>query len=202
MKVARLPISAIALTLVMAACGDDAVEPEDVLTEEEAVSLFKSRSSLTSFLQGGTADTIHNSTDSTVFGCPQGGQVKLVLNEFKADTTLADTARFIVDGNVTPSGCKLTGDGLQFTLDGDPSVREYLELKIFGLGEVIATGSVNGGLKWKLEDRSGSCEMDMTMSGVPDFSDPDNPKLVNTYKGSLCGHQVEIATTEDIVEGG
>lgn len=197
MKLARLMMSGIALVLVAAACGDDPVEPEDQLTKEEAVALFESRSSLTSLLSDST-NRIHLSPDSSVYRCAQGGQVKAVFTEFAVDTTLVDTTRIVVRANVTPRECEVTGDGLTFTLDGDPTVRETLELNMVGI-DLFTTGSVGGGLKWKLEDRSGSCEIDLTLSSESDDSDPANPKQKFTYKGSLCGHEVEIVTTVDIV---
>lgn len=199
MKFARLLMSGIALAFVAAACGDDAVEPENVLTEEEAVALFESRASVTTLINDST-NRIHVSADSAMYRCPQGGQVKLAVTEFAIDTILVDTTRIgriVLSADVTPRGC-VTGGDLQFTLDGDPSLSEKLEIRMVGLSFDVS-GSVNGGLKWALEDRSGSCEFDLALTTETDASDPDNPKLRSIYKGSLCGHQVEIATTVDIV---
>ena len=197
MKFARLLMSGIALAFVAAACGDDAVEPENVLTEEEAVALFESRASVITLISDST-NRIHISADSSVYRCPQGGQVKLAVVEFAVDSTLVDTTRIVLRADVTPRGC-VTGDDLQFTLDGDPSLSEKLDLRLAADLSLDARGSVKGGLKWALEDRSGSCEFDLALTTETDASDPDNPKLRSIYKGSLCGHQVEIATTVDIV---
>lgn len=197
MKFARLLMSGIALAFVAAACGDDAVEPENVLTEEEAVALFESRASVTTLISDST-NRIHVSADSAVYRCPQGGQVKLAVTEFAIDTTLVDTTRIVLHADVTPRGC-VTGGDLQFTLDGDPSLSEKLDLRLATDLSLDAEGSVKGGLKWALEDRSGSCEFDLALTTETDASDPDNPKHRSIYKGSLCGHQVEITTTVDIV---
>jgi len=195
MKVARLMMSVIALALV-AACGDD-MEPEEALTEEEAIALFDSRESVGSLL-GDTTNLISSSGNSATYRCPKGGQVTMVITGFSADTTMADTARITLDVQTTPSGCKTTAGNREFTLDGDPSVRERMEIELVGF-EASASGSSKGGLKWTLDDRSGSCEMDLTFTAEPVVADPADPKMESTYKGSLCGHEVEFTRTEDIV---
>lgn len=197
MKLARLMMSGIALVLVAAACGDDTVEPEDALTEEEAVALFESRSSVVSILSDST-NRIFESVDSAVYRCP-GGDVKVVVKEFAFVPVSADTFRFVLRAESTPRGCKVTSGDLEFTLDGDPKLTESLDVMLVGLTPEGGTGSLSGGLKWTLEDRSGSCEIDLALTAEPDVSDPDNPKIKSTNKGSLCGHEVEIVTTEDIV---
>ncbi len=120
MKTAGRLVSGIAFALVAAACGDDAVEPEDALTEEEAVALFKSMSTLQFDT---TIVPIHFSEDSLVIPCPGGGRAKLV-GDFPPvpDTTIKDTLRFVADVVITPRGCKVTGDEMEFTLDGDPNI--------------------------------------------------------------------------------
>ena len=201
MKTAGRLVSGIAFAFVAAACGDDAVEPEDVLTEEEAVALFKSMNTVQFDT---TIVPIHFSEDSLVIACPGGGQAKLV-GEFAADTTLLpDTLRWVSDFVITPRGCKLTGDGIEFTVDGDPSIHDKRDVRI-PVADLLpnATGSVRGGVKWELEDRSGSCEVDMTLATEVDGSDPDKPVFKHLYKGVLCGNdaEVEVGAPIDVGQG-
>lgn len=198
MKTAGRLVSGIAFALVAAACGDDTVEPEDVLTEEEAIALFDSREQLAALL-GDSTKLISSSGNSNVYRCPQGGQVTIVVTEFSVDTTAVDTARIVFAAETTPSGCKASAGNREFTLDGDPSIRERAEVELVGFSPAGVTGWSRGGLKWTLEERSGSCEMDLAFTAEPVASDPDDPKVVSTYSGSLCGHEVEFTKTEDIV---
>ena len=190
MKVARRLMSGVALTLVIAACGDDAVEPEAVLTEEEAVALFKA---MKTQQVDSTTVLIHFSEDSLVVECPGGGQAKLVGPLGEPDTTVADTLRLVTDVVITPRQCGLTGDGREFIVDGNPSVRDKMITDIPLLDFVPSTsGSFAGDVKWQLNDDSGSCAMDLTLTDELDGSDPDAPKYKLIYKGSLCDYEVEI----------
>ncbi len=199
MKAARLLMSAIALTLAATACGEDKVEPEVGITEEEAIALFDSRESMASLL-GDSTKLISNSENGAVYRCPQGGQVTMVVTEFSMDTVAADTTRIVFGAQTTPSGCKTTAGDREFTLDGDPSVSE--RATIYQVQFVLdrVEGSSKGGLKWALEDRSGNCEIDLTLTAeIVDGDGPSDPKVANTYQGLLCGHQVKFTRTEDVV---
>ncbi len=199
MKAARLLMSVTALTLAATACGDDTVEPEDGLTEEEAIALFDSRESMASLLADSTK-LISSSGNSAVYRCPQGGQVTLVITEFSVDTTATDTARIVFGAQTNPSGCKTTADDREFTLDGDPSVSENATIYLVQVVLDRVEGSAKGGLKWTLGDRSGNCEIDLTFTAeVVDGDGGSDPKVANTYEGLLCGHQVKFTRTEDVV---
>lgn len=199
MKVARLFMSGIALALVATAC-EKSTEPEDALTKEEAEALFKSRLSMRSLLADST-NKIHESVDSSVYRCP-GGEVKIVVKEFAFVPVPGDSTktRLLFRAESLPRGCTVTGGDMEFTVDGDPSLNESLDMTLAFLVPEVGTGSVSGGLKWALGDRSGSCEVDVALRIKPDDSDPDNPKLTHTYKGSMCGHEVEIVELVDIVD--
>ena len=200
MKAATGLISGVALALVLVACGDDTVEPEATLSEEEAVALFKSMNTVQ--LDSET-EPIHFSVDSIVLPCPGGGQAKLV-GEFVSDTTLLpDTLRWVSDYVITPRGCKATGNGMQFTVDGDPSFHDKRDIRIV-IADLVAeaTGSIVGGLKWELEDRSGTCEVDVTLSTEVDASDPDVPVLNHVYTGTVCEYGTRVVIDAPIeVEG-
>ena len=98
------------------------------------------------------------------------------------DTTVADTLRWITDVVITPRQCGLTGDGRQFTVDGNPSVHSKMITDIPIQDLVPSTsGSFAGDVKWQLNYDSGSCAMDLTLTDELDGSDPDAPK----YKPGL-----------------
>lgn len=197
MKVARQLISGIALALAAAACGDDTVEPEDVLTEEEAVALFKSMKTMQT---DNTLGILFQSEDSTVVQCPRGGRAKLVF-EFVTDSTAApDTVLWGLNLDVAPRGCKLVGNGMEFTVDGDPSVRDESRILFIDAFPVDHTGSLKGGVKWELEDRSGSCAIDMTLAEIKAHeSDPN--KLVEVHRGELCGYRSEVEISRTLTVG-
>ena len=192
MSMARKLMSGIALTLVLAACENDMVEPEDELTEEEAVALLKGMGGL---LADTTIVPIHESEDSVVVGCPLGGQAKL-LGAFTEEQQ-GDTARLGADFLITPTGCVVSGDGMQFTLDADPALRYQLLIEVIGFFEEFnVSGMITGGLNWELADRSGSCGIDLTLEAVPDIP---NETAAGVYKGTLCGREVEIDAADLLV---
>ena len=197
MSMARKLMSTVALTLVLGACENDMVEPEHELTEEEAVALLKGMGGL---LADTTIVPIHVSEDSVVVGCPLGGQAKL-LGAFTEEQQ-GDTARLGADFLITPTGCVVAADGIQFTVDAGPALRYQLlvELSIEDLTPVFnISGMITGGVDWQLDDRSGNCAMDLTLEAVPDLSDPNAPGLTGVYKGSLCSHEVEIDAADLVV---
>ncbi len=188
MKVARQLISGIAFVVVAAACGDDAVKPEDVLTEEEAVALFKSMKTVQS---DATLGILFHSEDSTVVRCPRGGQARLVFEVVTDSTAAPDTVLWGLNLDVAPRGCKLVGNGMEFAVDGDPSVRDESRILFVNAFPVDQTGSFKGGVKWELEDRSGSCAFDMTLAEIKAHaSDPD--KLIEVHTGTICGNRSEV----------
>lgn len=172
---------AVGFPLVLGACGDP-VEPGGELTEEEAVALLRGTMSA---IWGGSA--IYISEDSVVLGCREGGRVTGVGqadDEFNGDTT-----RLVIDLRFNPSGCKVTEDGKQFTVDGNPSFRyEFFIEHIGSTGETDVTGGFSDGVKWRLGDRSGSCAMDLTLV------DPElaGETVTGSYEGKLCGLAVEV----------
>ena len=55
--------------------------------------------------------------------------------------------------------------------------------------EFNISGMITGGVDWTLDDRSGNCAMNLTLEAVPDLV---NETLTGVYRGTLCGHEVEI----------
>ena len=199
MSMARKLMSAVALTLVLGACENDMVDPEDELSEEESVALLKGAGGLLAqVLVDSTLIQVNALPDSLVSRCPQGGQVKLVGTVM--EDMEGDTIGFEVDMLITPTGCVVAADGMQFTVDPGPALRYRLLFEIIAATfEFNVTGMITGGLDWQLDDRSGNCTMDLTLEAVPDLSDPNAPGLTGVYKGSLCSHDVEIDAADLVV---
>jgi len=170
-----------------AACGDDPVNPVDALTETEALALFKSITEGLELLPGD--DMEPGSVDIEV-PCPLGGQAKIV-GTITVDP-VADTIRQEVGAVVTPADCKLSGDAMTFTVDGDPSMRVEMLVDVIAFHTIVIGGGVEGKVKWQLEDRSGECAMDLPLDATVDLSDPENPKATGGYKGKMCGHDIEL----------
>ena len=101
---------------------------------------------------------------------------------------VADTSRLITNTRLDPDGCVLSSDGYEFTVDGNPNVLITLSIGIVeGTLEFFVDGSMTGGLDWKLDDRSGTCMIDLTfgvtLSGID---------ATGTVSGTMCGLEVEF----------
>jgi len=177
-------MSAVPLTLFLAACGGDVVEPGDELTEREAIALLRGAVSVL-----WTDDMpIHASDDSVVVRCQRGGRAtavgKLPDEEFKGDTV-----RLTIDYLIVPSGCEVTRDGSEFTLDGNPSFRYEFFIEYIGsTGEYDITGRISGVVRWQLEARSGGCTMDVRLMDP----EPVGETVTGFYGGKVCGYEVEV----------
>ncbi|WP_423924685.1 hypothetical protein [Candidatus Palauibacter sp.] len=169
-------------------CGDGTTEPDDTpLTMTEAEALFEGMR----VIQQDTAPRIiHASEDSIVVACPLGGQLRRTV--MFVDESVADTLRLAWDFTAAPAGCQFSSGGLQFTVDGAPEVRERGAFVLAGFFEHFSIeGSVTGRLDWQLDDRSGSCDIDLVLSGEPDLSSTE-PSVAGVLSGALCGHEAEI----------
>lgn len=190
MSVLKRLLPALALILAVGACESD-TEPENELSMEESVALLTAAGSM---LSDTTITPIHVSEDSVVVACPQGGQARLI-GAFTEEE--GDTARLGVNFQITPTGCGLTGGGLQFTVDGNPNFIYTLTVEIIAATlEFNISGSIVGGLNWALGERSGDCDLALTLEAVPDLV---NETLNGVYRGTLCGHEVEIDAADLLV---
>lgn len=187
MSIARNIMSAAVLALVAAACGDDPVEPGDELTEKEAVALLRG----TGDVLFADVGVIHSSEDSVVFRCSRSGRITAV-GKLPDEEFVGDTVRLVIDYRMTPSGCGVTNDGVQLTIEGNPSFRYQFAYESIGsTREYDITGSFSGGVKWKLADRSGNCAVDLTLAGA----EPVGETVKGSFDGKLCGHDVKVDAT-------
>ena len=194
MSILRRLLAGLALILAVGACEND----DPGLTMEESVALLGAAAGMVS-------DTtivpiyVSETMDTIVFACPGGGQAQLVGGLIEPGDEPGDTARLGADFQITPTGCGVTGGGMAFTLDGNPNFVYILTLEIVPPFEVNISGSIVGGLSWALGDRSGDCDIALTLEAEPDLSDPTTPGLNGAYKGTLCGHEVEIDANDLVV---
>jgi len=89
-----------------------------------------------------------------------------------------------------PSGCGVTNEGMQFTVDGNPSFRYQFAYESIGSTREY-TGSFSGGVKWQQGDRSGNCAMDLTLVDA----EPVGGTVEGSFDGKLCGHDAEVDAT-------
>lgn len=176
------------LLLVALGCENGATEPDnDPLTMDEAAAMFEGMGAIQ---QDSTPRILHASDDSTVVACPIAGQVRLTGSV--SETVAGDTLRLETDFTAAPAGCQFSQGGHQFTIDGDPGVREFTVVAIAGLFEHFSIeGTVVGSLDWQLDERSGSCGIDLELTGEPDLSG-NEPGVAGTLSGTLCDHDVEL----------
>lgn len=182
----RLALSGLVLVVALAGC-EDPVDPPDTLTEAEALALFKSITEGLGLLPDDDVDP--RPVDTTV-ACPHGGDARVVGTA--SAEQVGDTLRLELSAVVTPAGCKVSGDVLTFTVDGDPSMSTETSVDIIGFATVVVGGGMKGKVGWQLEDRSGECTMDLPLDATVGLSEPENPKVTGGYRGRMCGHDIEL----------
>lgn len=187
MFLARSLTPGLALTLLLAACENDPVEPGNKLSEEEAVALLKGAGLVLSQVLEDSTLIVGGSGSGLVARCPLGGQTELVGTVTEEP---GDTARLGVDYLITPRECVIAADGIQFTTDPGPALRYQLLVEIVAATfDFSVSGAITGGVDWAQGDRTGNCAMNLTLEAVPDLV---NETLTGAYKGTLCGHEVEV----------
>lgn len=183
----RLPLVGLFLVGALIACEDDPTEPEDPLNESETEALFLGMRAL-------SADTtlmiVSVSPAGLVVECPLGGQV--TASGGAMDAQVGDTARLVTDFTLTPNGCGFGSRGLEFSVTGNPSVRDRMSISIVGFFEdFLIEGETTGALDWELDGRTGTCMIDLELSAEPDFSGLE-PTVTGSYAGMMCGLEVDF----------
>ena len=180
------PVCAVFLTaLITAGCEDSTTEPAEPLTVQETEALYLG---LQHVAMDTMPDFISVTPDGAVFACPLGGQ--LTYTGGTTEEQAADTARLLTNVTLDPDGCVLSSEGHEFTLDGNPNVHLDLIVTIVGSTfEFLFDGSLTGGVDWQLDDRTGTCMIDLTLEvGV---ADPPT----TTFSGTMCDHEVDFVAT-------
>ncbi len=175
---------------LVSGCSEGTTEPPttgEPLSAAESVALFEAMRAI----QSDTAATIiGGSENSFVVACPLGGQITITSSIM--DESVADTVRLTTDFTASPSGCEVSNGGMRFTVDGSPGVRERTTTSFIGLFEAFTLeGSVAGALDWQSDGRSGSCSIDLALSGGLDPSGTE-PSVAAVLAGTLCGHETRL----------
>lgn len=203
----RLPLAfLLAQTiLALAACGDDSAGPdEDRMTQDEANALVQGLYGGSLLAYGGLLLQADPAMLTLVppgaplpleaaAPCTEGGEAG-----FSGSATISmDEARGSMElelsGTLTPSGCTFTGGGATFVLDSNPglaqtgSVIVVLETFNFSIS-ITSSGSFN----WTSGTRSGSCDLDNTITSEISMIDTALSGTVPTatITGSVCGLSV------------
>ena len=176
--------AALLLGAVAVGCQDNPAEPAEPLTLAETEALFLGVSELA---RDTAPDFVSVTTAGGVIACPLGGQATVGV-EPPNETTGSLRLVWTFD----PDGCGLSSRGYDFTLDGNPNVITDLTTTIdASTFAITVTGSITGGVDWDLDDRSGTCVIDLTVSAGLDVTGPDRVPA-GTASGMMCDLEVEF----------
>jgi hypothetical protein len=156
----------------IAACGDSAGPDDDALELGAALIV----AALTD------AGALSAAPGADSWQCPDGGSV--VLEQFVG----FDGASLIVTGTVSFGACGLPAPrGSAFVFEGDLEMADHWTVDDFGRVTGSQGGSRTGTLSWMRKARTGSCRIDLSLTGVDPIS----------ITGTACGESV----TESISPG-
>lgn len=211
----RLIILSLAVAVPLAACGgDDGVGLSgDPLTNAEAQALAQivmsqgleasEQEAAATAARAASAPAavpveVHRNVSVENAPCPVDGTFSV---SGSLDGTI-DAATEDIDATYTlehtHSGCVVPheGTGLEFTLDGHPSVTHTYDLLVQGGESVDLSGSIEGAVDWATDDgRSGTCPIDFTID-VSGFSLSETTgSLSVSVDGSVCGVDISDSIT-------
>ena len=191
-KTNPFPLAAALLVSVMTlGCKDSTTEPADALNMEETEALYRG---IFAFAASEEPEIISESPGGLVFACPLGGQASAVVDF--TEESVGDTLRVVTDMTLDPERCVVRSEGYHFTLDGNPSVHIEMTLSSVGAFEQpTIDATVTGGVDWELDDRSGTCMIDLTSHVHFDLS-VSEPGDSPTVSGTMCGMEVEFGGSE------
>jgi len=183
----RCKVLGVLFATAMVACDDTTTAPAEPLNMDETEALFLGIQELVS-------DTAPNfvsvTADGGVIACPLGGQVTAAWDIREEQE--GETARLITDVTLDPADCLLSSEDYEFTLDGNPNVHTVIAIGIVGSTlEFQIEGSITGGVDWQLDDRSGTCMIDLILSAEVNNTGTD-PTPRATFSGMMCGLEVEF----------
>ena len=98
-------------------------------------------------------------------------------------------------------GLDLASRGLEFTVDGNLNVHDRgVIATVDPLEEISLDGHTTGAVDWELDDRSGTCMIDMERNTILDLSGSE-PTGTGTDAGMMCGMAIELTTGNMSVGG-
>ena len=173
-SVRRSSLFALVFTLSMSACKESTMGPGEPLDLVETEALF---AGIGARMVDSTS-IISSSEERSVAECPVGGLMTVdaeVRNEMKGDTLHLET-----DFMVVPEMCGFPSRNLDFTITGN--IGFAFALWFVDLFPVNVEASITGSVDWQLEDRWGTCGIDLALR-------QDNG---GRYGGTMCGLDVDF----------
>ncbi len=172
------------------ACGDGATEPEeDTLTLEESEALLEAVVNRAGLVAVQT-DAL-SFTGSITSACSGGGEVTGGGTLLPSQTE--NSVSFLANLTIVPRDCVETVRGLTFTLNGAPSLRQTGTYLLSTPGDLTILFDVDvsmvGTLEYELEDRSGTCDISVSVALQVDFGEFAQ---TGSASGTLCGNTVEV----------
>ncbi len=191
-------------TLALTACESSTEPEEDRMTQDEANALVQGLYGGSLLAYGGILLQADPEMLTLVppgaplpleaaTPCTEGGEAG-----FSGSATISiDEARGSLEvelsGTLTPSGCTFTGSGATFVLDSDPGLAQtgsvILVLEDFSFSINITS---SGSFSWTSGTRSGSCDLDNTITSEISMVDAALSGAIPTatITGSVCGLSV------------
>lgn len=170
----RTSLIGLVLVLATSACKESVVEPGEPLDLDEAEALF---AGFWARMVDST-NVISSSVDGFVVECPLGGLVTgdvEVAREMEGDTLHQE-----MDFTLVPERCGFQSRNLDFTITGNVSLKfAFWFVDSF---PVEVDGGVTGSVDWQLEDRSGTCGIDLALC----------QDTGGTFSGTMCGLEVDF----------
>ena len=193
-----VPMAALlAMAWVIWGCSDDTTGPEEpTLTLEESEALLEAINVVGARALEADPASFSGSV-SLAANCSGGGVVNAGGTLIPSETETGIS--FLANLTIVPEGCVETARGRTFTLSGAPSLRQTGSYA-FSMPEELAfvfdlNVSMVGALAYELEERSGTCEVSVTVESRLDFGD-----LMQTGRasGTLCGNAVDVDLNREI----
>ena len=179
--------------LAAASCGGSTTEPEDTLTEAEALALIEvamgQALELSDDALGGDGGPGIPGPLQLTLPCTMGGTVGLNAQVRPVGDPGGETGGVGISVTLAHSGCveRHETTGITFTLDGAPDLDVDIELSVSPQFAFQISGSLDGSVRWATDDgRSGTCAIDVALEP----GDDPNALLSLDVTGQACGAQI------------
>lgn len=200
-----LPVLLLAPAIFALAACESSTEPdEDQMTQDEANALVQGLYGGSLLAYGGLllqADPsmltlVPPGAPLPVEGtapCDEGGEATFSGNATISINEAQGSIELELSGTLAPSGCTFTGDGATFVLDSTPGLAQtgtvFISMEAFSFSINIAS---SGSFNWTSGTRSGSCDLDNTITSEISLADAALSGSVPTatVSGSVCGLSV------------
>ena len=123
--------------------------------------------------------------------CPEGGALDLAgsVNADFNPATGAGTYAIQVDQIHRSCAGTAPDSGKRFVFNGSPKITSQLSFSVNGEGELTSLqGSQAGGIHWAVDDKEGTCTMDVTYQ----VTGAQSSSPMVSVQGTLCGRTFEF----------